>query len=179
MITEKIMDPFDVLKFCPKCGKSEWAAPRSGYRKCLACGYEMYKNPTIGAASFLFDTQNRLILLCRAKNPGKGLLGVPGGFCEVGESIEQAVLREAKEETNLDIKIEKFLFSIPNNYEYKGIQLYPLDFFFLCRVEDLSPLQLDLNENSEIVFVDPFQVKTEDIALESIRQGLERLKQIL
>ena len=31
----------------------------------------------------------------------------------------------------------------------------------------------------EIVFVDPFQVKTEDIALESIRQGLERLKQIL
>ncbi len=171
------MDPFEALKFCPQCGKSNWENRTSRLRVCKDCGYEMYKNPTIGAAALIFDEQNRLMLLRRAKNPGLGKLDVPGGFCEVSEKIENAVKREVKEETNIDVEIERFLFSIPNNYEYMGVQLYPLDFFFKCKIIDDSKFELDLSENSEMMFLSPEEIKPEDIALPSIRLALQWLKE--
>lgn len=170
------MDPFEALKFCPNCGKSDWNNKSSYIRVCHCCGYEMYKNPTIGAAALIFDNEGQIMLLKRAKNPGLGKLDVPGGFCEAGETIEDAIKRETKEETNLDIDIEKFLFSIPNNYEYKGVQLYPLDFFFKCRLKDLNNFKLDLSENSEMIMMKLEDIKEEDIALESIRKALRHLK---
>ncbi len=48
------------------------------------------------------------IVLIERKNPPYGW-AIPGGFVDVGESLEQAVIREAKEETCLDIKLVKLL----------------------------------------------------------------------
>jgi ADP-ribose pyrophosphatase YjhB (NUDIX family) len=47
--------------------------------------------------------QNNIVLICR-KNPPYGW-AIPGGFVDYGESLENAAIREAKEETSLDIKI--------------------------------------------------------------------------
>ena len=52
------MDPFDVLKFCPKCGKSAWENKHANMRVCRSCGYEMYKNAVkagIGTKVRLWD----------------------------------------------------------------------------------------------------------------------------
>ena len=55
------------------------------------------------------------IVLIERKNPPVGL-ALPGGFVEIGETVEEAVVREIKEEVNLDFKIERLLgvFSKPN-----------------------------------------------------------------
>ncbi len=55
------------------------------------------------------------IVLIERKNPPVGL-ALPGGFVEIGETVEEAVVREIKEEVNLDFKIERLLevFSNPN-----------------------------------------------------------------
>ena len=55
------------------------------------------------------------IVLIERKNDPKGL-ALPGGFVDVGESVEDALQREMKEETNLDVQIDKLLgvYSDPN-----------------------------------------------------------------
>ncbi|WP_457635894.1 NUDIX domain-containing protein [Persephonella sp.] len=58
----------------------------------------------------LFDGKNnfRGIVLIERKNPPLGL-AIPGGFVDVGETVEQAVIREMKEETGLDVEIIRLL----------------------------------------------------------------------
>ncbi len=58
----------------------------------------------------LFDDRDnfRGIVLIERKNPPVGL-ALPGGFVEVGETVEHAVIREMKEETGLDFEIERIL----------------------------------------------------------------------
>lgn len=169
------MEPFEALKFCPKCGKSDWDNKTNNFRKCRNCGYEMYKNPTIGASALVFDEGGKLLLLRRNKNPAKGTLSLPGGFCEIKESIEEAVMREIFEETGIRIVTEEFLLSRPNDYEYQGIELYPLDFFFRCRIINQDHLKLDTDENSEIVFIHPQEIKLCDIGLKSHKEVLKLL----
>jgi len=65
----------------------------------------------------LFDNSGNFkgIVLIERKNPPVGL-ALPGGFVEVGETVEEAVVREIKEEINLDFQIERLLgvFSKPD-----------------------------------------------------------------
>lgn len=57
-----------------------------------------------------------VVLVKRSFDPYKDYWALPGGIVEYGETIEVAVIREAKEETGLDVKIEKLVgvYSDPN-----------------------------------------------------------------
>src|SRR4030042_997609 len=60
------------------------------------------KKPVVGVGAIILDGEK--ILLEKRKNaPGKGKWSVPGGLVELGEGVEQAVIREVKEETGLDV----------------------------------------------------------------------------
>lgn len=53
--------------------------------------------------------EGKIVLIRRRNPPFKDSFALPGGFVEVGETVEEAVVREAKEETGLDIEIIKLL----------------------------------------------------------------------
>ena len=55
------------------------------------------------------DEAGRMLLILRGHEPGKGLWSIPGGRIEPGESDEQAVLREVREETGLEVSCGRFL----------------------------------------------------------------------
>jgi len=72
---------------CPKC-KQE---------------IEVYQNP-IPTVDIIIEIESKGIVLVKRKNPPQGW-AIPGGFVDYGESLEEAAVREAKEETNLDVKL--------------------------------------------------------------------------
>ncbi|RMG69840.1 MAG: NUDIX hydrolase [Nitrospirae bacterium] len=64
--------------------------------------FKKYKNP-LPTVDIIIETPGGIVLIKR-KNPPYGW-ALPGGFVDYGESLEEAALREAKEETGLDIKL--------------------------------------------------------------------------
>ena len=64
-----------------------------------------YKIPSLTADIFIFDDELNFILIKRLNDPFKDCWALPGGFVEYGESVETAAVREAKEETNIDVEL--------------------------------------------------------------------------
>lgn len=77
--------------------------------RCSRCGNKIgvYKNP-VPTVDIIIEIGSNGIVLIKRKNPPIGW-ALPGGFVDYGESLEEAATREAKEETDLDIKLEKQL----------------------------------------------------------------------
>ena len=91
-------------RFCPRCAQpADVDYPRS--IACPQCGYGAYYNPTPVAAAIPVTANGEIILLRRAFDPGKDLWTFPGGFVDLGESVEDAARREAHEELEVDVAI--------------------------------------------------------------------------
>jgi len=74
--------------------------------KCMA-EIEIYRNP-IPTVDIIIEIESKGIVLIKRKNPPFGW-ALPGGFVDYGESLEEGAVREAKEETDLDVTlIEQF-----------------------------------------------------------------------
>ncbi len=64
-----------------------------------------YKIPSLTADVFIFDDELNFILIKRKNNPYKGHWALPGGFVDYNETVEDAAVREAMEETSIDIEL--------------------------------------------------------------------------
>jgi 8-oxo-dGTP diphosphatase len=64
--------------------------------------------PMVGVG-VLIKRGNSILLVKRSNNPGRGLWSIPGGVLELGETLEEAAVREAKEETGADISVDRLL----------------------------------------------------------------------
>ena len=66
----------------------------------------MYKNPLPVVDAIILD-KSKIALIKRKKEPFEGMWALPGGFIEYGEEPYRAAIREAKEETNLDVLLKE------------------------------------------------------------------------
>ena len=73
--------------------------------RCPKCKnkVEVYQNPIL-TVDIIIEIESKGIVLIKRKNPPYGW-AIPGGFVDYGESLEKAAVREAKEETNLNVKL--------------------------------------------------------------------------
>ncbi|HOO56145.1 MAG TPA: NUDIX hydrolase [bacterium] len=62
------------------------------------------KTPFLTADTIILH-EGKIVLVERGNEPFKGKWALPGGFVEIGEKVEQAAVREAKEETGLDVEL--------------------------------------------------------------------------
>lgn len=111
----------------------------------------------------------------RAKEPAKDTLDLPGGFVDNGETAEEGILREIKEETGLEVQQVEYLFSIPNIYRYSGMDIHTLDMFYLCHVEEDEVRPAD--DVAECMWIPLGKVYVERFGLRSIRQAVHTFLQ--
>lgn len=83
--------------YCPLCGSRHFSEDSFKSRRCMTCGFEMFVNPSAAVAAFITNSAGELLLTRRRSDPAKGTLDLPGGFCDMEESAEQAVMREVAE----------------------------------------------------------------------------------
>ena len=75
---------------------------------CKRCGFVDYKNPKIVTGALVI--KNKKILLCkRAISPSYGKWTFPSGYLDESETPKEGAIREAKEEVNIKIKLQKLL----------------------------------------------------------------------
>jgi ADP-ribose pyrophosphatase YjhB (NUDIX family) len=143
--------------------------------RCHECGFTLFFNAAGAVAVLLVRDDGRVLLTRRAKDPARGKLGMPGGFVDAGESAEQALAREVREEVGLEILRLRYLTSHANRYAYAGVTYTTLDLFYTgtaTHPERATPL--DAVES--LVWADPLTIDLDEIAFDSMRAALRRYR---
>jgi mutator protein MutT len=118
------------------------------------------------------------VLLCNTKSTGK--YWFPGGGVVLGEKLEEAIKREVREETGIEIEIEKFL-------TFKEVFFYyePLDeayqnflFFYLCKPISTTLLSDDLVDQQD-ESEKPRWVELKSLKKEEMQSGAEDIFELL
>ena len=98
------------LIYCSTCGEENNFSHIDGDIRyhCPKCKTIHYQNPK-PTATLICLKNDKILFVKRAFDPGKGQWSLPGGFLELGETLEQGAKRELKEETNLDGDVIKLI----------------------------------------------------------------------
>lgn len=136
------------------------------YTFCPSCGIRLYHNPT-PAVSILPVKDGKVLLAKRAIEPYKGDYDVLGGFLDFGETAEEAVRRELKEEVGLEVKSMKFFRTYVDRYGKDGE--HTLGLFFIVEAEG-TPIATDDVAACEWIPIEE---------LDKIRSGFKSVPQAL
>lgn len=130
---------------------------------CSTCGYIRYDNPKVVTGSLVIDA-GRILLCRRAIEPRRGFWTLPAGYMELGETAEDAARREAREEAEADIVIERLfaVYSIP--------RIAQVQVMYLARLAE--PHVAPGPESLEIGFFDLDQAPWGALAFPSVRWAL-------
>lgn len=98
-------------QFCSNCGSRAQKHNDMLAIWCPRCGFTMF--PRISPAIIVLVERGKRVLLARASRFKEDLYSVIAGFVEPGETLEQTVVREIKEETGIDVKDIRYFGSQP------------------------------------------------------------------
>ncbi|UCC97187.1 MAG: NUDIX domain-containing protein [Phycisphaerales bacterium] len=161
-----------MFEFCPSCGKKDIvpAGPKELY--CNSCSFSYFHNVAAAVVAIL-ELDGKVLLIRRAKDPGKGKLDLPGGFVDPKENAEEAIKREVREELNVDLESVNYIGSSPNIYEYKGVTYQTCDVFFYAPI-NAPPTDSDKREVAELLLMEPAEIPLDELAFVSTRTVLSR-----
>ena len=166
--------PLADFRYCPRCGSDTFAPHDEKSNRCPACGFTYYYNPATATAALILNDRNELLVCRRANDPARGTLDLPGGFCDVGETAEEGVVREVAEETGLRVLRADFLFSLPNSYLFSDFVVATVDMFFRCRVAEDEAQPEAHDDASELLWIPLDALRPEAFGLASIQRGIRR-----
>lgn len=96
-----------IYKYCPFC--KEKLKDNKEFYFCPKCKKTIYKDFAYVGVGMVFVKNNKVLLSKRAFEPRKGIYDIIGGFLKEDEYPEVGIIREVKEETKLDVKVERIL----------------------------------------------------------------------
>jgi ADP-ribose pyrophosphatase YjhB (NUDIX family) len=160
----------DGFRFCPVCGAVlELRLLKAGEPErlvCTGCGFVFYLDPKLAVGTIIRDERDRVVLVRRAIEPGYGKWVFPGGYVDRGEEVQAAAVREAREETGLEIRLDTLL----DIFSYTGrvpvVVVYSATMIGGCLGCD--------EEGLEARFFEPHEIPWDELAFRSTREALER-----
>ncbi len=163
------------LNYCPKCGQPSLGRQSPTHYVCLeqACAFEVFQNVAASASTVLVRGR-QLLVIRRAREPGKGLFCFPGGFVDPQETLEQTAARELMEELGLQAPPLRYLGAWPNEYEYKDLTYQTIDSFFTATWQLGEPVPCQ-DEVAEVCWLDYEQLSAEQFAFPSHAQAWQAL----
>jgi mutator protein MutT len=127
----------EAFKFCPVCG-GEFRTNSEIEKECKKCGYIYFIASKPSAGAIITNKNNEILLIRRSRNPYKGSLDIPAGFCDATETLEQALIREMNEEVGIKVKNYEYYRSVVGDYEFKGVMKRYMCAIFIVRTEDTA-----------------------------------------
>ena len=155
--------------YCPQCGKPVEKSLIAGQIRphCPNCSFVHWGDFSLGVGGVVWR-ENKVLLVQRAYNPGKGNWAIPGGYVDQREKISDAIVREIREETGIiaepisiialrdrpgdkhDAYIVFLLRYIGGDLKAEPAEVSDLGFFTLeeCQKLPIAPLSLSVIEAS-------------------------------
>jgi 8-oxo-dGTP diphosphatase len=159
-----------IFRHCPVCGDEfekkrvkDHEPPRL-VCKNSECGFVFYLDPKLVACAIV-EMDNRIVLLKRARSPERGKWVMPGGYVDRGEKVEDAAIRETKEECGIDIAL-KGLFGV---YSYPGY----LEVVIVYLADYVSGTLTADDETTDSRLVSIEEIPWNELAFESTKDTLE------
>jgi ADP-ribose pyrophosphatase YjhB (NUDIX family) len=158
-------------RYCPVCGGDlevrSLKASEPDRLVCARCGFVFYQDPKVAVGTIIRDEHGHVVLVRRAIEPGYGKWVFPGGYVDRGELVPDAAIREAREETGLEIRLERLV----NVYSYEGrtpiIIVYSATLLGGCLACD--------DEGLEAAIFAPDAIPWTELAFRSTREALEEV----
>lgn len=153
--------------FCPKCGgrlgRRAIKASEPDRLVCESCRFVFFLDPKV-AVGTIISLEGRCVLLKRGIEPAYGKWVFPGGFVDRGERVEDAAVRETREESHLDVRLTGLL----NIYSYAD---HPV-IIIVYTAEVLGGVLAAGDETLDAGMFEPSAIPWADLAFPSTAQAL-------
>ena len=143
---------------------------------CNQCAFEYFQNVASAVGVFI-EYGGKYLFVVRNQQPKKGLLDIPGGFTDVGETAEAALRREVLEEIAFELPPLTYLGTFANQYEYKDVLYHTCDVFFHCTLDHVPGARLDKEEVKSLEWHALQELDPGRIAFDSAKKQLLKLQE--
>lgn len=161
--------PQNTIHYCPKCSSHSFLFQEDQSFLCSSCQFHLYINAAAAVVALIVNHKGEILFTKRAVAPHKGMLDLPGGFVDIMETAENALIREIKEELNLDIIEFEYFMSSPNEYIFGGLSVFTLDLAYICKLRTFNNIHAK-DDISDYEFIAPKLIPYNLIGSESIKR---------
>ncbi len=98
------------MRYCPQCTTALDLQQIAGRQRphCSKCGYTYFEDPKV-AVGVVATKEGRILLIQRNHEPKMGEWSFPSGFVDAGERVEEAAIREVREEAGVEVTLQGLL----------------------------------------------------------------------
>lgn len=156
------------LPWCPRC-----ASPfiwEETHLVCRKCGLQYYINPRPCNAVILENRKGEILLVKRKFDPFAGMWDLPGGFINPGETAEDSVVREIREELGVTVSSFRYLSSYADRYLFGGLNYHTVCLVYAARMDN-AILQAG-DDITEASFFPKDKIPYGEIAFAGLRKAL-------
>jgi ADP-ribose pyrophosphatase YjhB (NUDIX family) len=155
------------FRFCPRCGGALESrvlkANEPNRLVCQVCSFIFYQDPKVVAGT-VFTLEGGIVLLKRGVEPALGKWVFPGGYVDRGERVQDAAVRETKEESQLDVRLGPLL----NVYSYPQSP----NVIVVYTAEVIGGALTAADESVDARIFAPNEVPWQELAFDSTKEAL-------